>query len=1280
MNKLKNIFKDKILDIKRFIADHIKISAFFAVLVFSFSVYFIAFADTTAKYKVSNVNVVYSMSGDVTASRTLPNFGTLNYTANVTYELESGTPSTDDTITTYVDVYIPNTFTATVASATELTDNAISGYKHYFISSSSGDLSRGDSIPITISNINDLVGGSTFSPIISVRRNENVRTENDISSEFKNVLVTSNLNYGMKVFTGPLKKASSDNKVIIPVGVMVYLPYNAATGIKGLKNISSLKYSINNNIGGNNIALSSSNYTYDASAKSTYSVNGLPIGNDSGRNISVNNNEVSISNISLNLNNKYSEGSEFGIPENSIVVSSNIFLYEYTISSDTTSTVTATSMNLTSVASSISINLYKSVTVGEFESKVDFQNPNETEPSTDLTELYYGQSFTFYVSNNYVTGTTPTGDALSNLITNIKVDEHIKNVEIKNIYLNGTSVLSDYSGGIKYYKGSWNGVNLLACGYGEKTLEMAMNLYGGPCTVGQSFDESTASEEGITLIKFDSSTVSNFSLAPSSKLVFEVSGKIEDNYDLVSNQLQIVTNSTTNVALNNSAISTYYLGKTANTSDEATAKNPNNYVKGTTNALLGNTISVVAGSTSSIDAKTYLASSDNSENSDTNNNVLTEQTSFYAGRDEPIIWRFHPVTNLGGQTSITEITAAITIPKINNYKYLEFSDAFLPKSKDPIFTATSLSTSMPYEEQKCSSDESNSCKYVRGTNSSGETTYTFTITNGSNDNISSFLNNGIFIKTNIDLIANTGEVSIPFELKYKFNSPSTTSAEGITSESTPNTTNGKTNIRVIRGAITNAGTLKLDNTEPAISMQAEKNTKYTYFMNSIINTTGTRFEIINILPYNTETNKTFSGTYTVDLNTLPDGYKAYYISGDLNAERNIETIKDSSDWTLWDGTSLSNTNTIAIKIKLEDQTITSNDIPLYFGGEKNSLSINITPIDNEYGDSYRNTFYMYADKIYDTKESILSIFNRTISGLVFEDFDYDGFYSLGENVLKDLSVELYNISGDSIESISSDSDYSSSGVLVGDAIYTTDTGYKFDKLSAGYYYLKITFNSDKYEVTDYEKEDYSMGANYDGNSKFKKGSEDNIAISKLLSLDSSENLNYSNINLGLKLKQSFLVSIDKYIKNIKVTRDGTTESTDYDHAKQVKLDFRDLNNTTFEVTYGFDIKNLRYYPGYVGAIIEAIPQEMLFDSNMPENVGWQEADNLLYYNGLAETLIMPDETYSFEIKLTIPENLAGDFINVISVGDLRMLETIESSTTSDLEETISTLGITTKSE
>ena len=47
---------------------------------------------------------------------------------------------------------------------------------------------------------------------------------------------------------------------------------------------------------------------------------------------------------------------------------------------------------------------------------------------------------------------------------------------------------------------------------------------------------------------------------------------------------------------------------------------------------------------------------------------------------------------------------------------------------------------------------------------------------------------------------------------------------------------------------------------------------------------------------------------------------------------------------------------------------------------------------------------------------------------------------------------------------------------------------------------------------------------------------------------------------------------------------------------------------------------------------------------------------------------MPDEKYYFQIKLSLSGEEAGDYINVISAGDLKLMETTESGIEENNEE------------
>lgn len=1291
MSKFKNIIRDKILNLKRFFLDNRKSSTFLVILIMSLGIYFVAFAQNEPTFTLENINVLLSTDTDVKEDKSMPNFGTLAYDIN--YNINSS--DTEAAIpAVYVHVLVPDDFKANISG--KLQENKITidskVYNHYILQFNPTKYGE-NTCKIVFSNLNQLNDETNFSPIISISLNTSISTDvkNILPDDIKTIKLTSVLDYRLKVFSGGSFK--KDGKVYLPVGVMTYLPYNETTGIKGLKNVKNVEYTISNNIDTSvltNLKVldqTFEEYSNSAEFNKDYKINGLPITKSlSNGNITLTENNVTISNINLDLENTYGEN-EIDLNPEIIVITSNVFLYEVTLTSDIDYIFSATNKNLDRT-SNINGTIYNSKVVGTFEPKVVFENPIDSIVSNKSKNLHYGQNFNFYVSNNYATKTNEVeGDSLDNITTYIKLDSNLKDVEVKDIFLGGENITEKYKNKIEYYKVPWETANFTVdssatfCSNttSSLTLEQKMNLFGGPCAIYTAFNSSKveAKTDGITVIKFSTP----ITIKRGESLVFLVNSKIKDDNSLIDKKIQIVTNSTSSVSLDNNSKITYYLGSKINTSDIETIKNKDSYIKekvcqeGTDcyDGLLGNTINILGGVINSVDSKTYINSK-----SEENEDIVQKLDSFYAGRDEPIVWRFLPSSSKGTSTETKTVYADIEIPKINGYEYLNFESAYIPESETSIFSEIDSESSNHFDKINCSltSADSNGCTYEIIQNKDN-IVYRFKIENTLllPKLVSYFETNGLFFETNIDLIASTGEINLSNNFQYDLETKITEEQKIVTKSNISNN-NALTNILVIRSKVANAGSLQINEEIPTSTLQTDLNQKYKYIMNSIITGEVNSVELINILPYNTETEKKFNGTYTVSINALPNNCVAYYLPFIEGIDRNVNSIKNSDNWVKYNGEELNNEEVIAIKITTTDKFDNSTR---YFGGTKNGISINITPKGNQYKDYYENTFYVITnDKIYDTKSSVLSTFNRQISGIVFEDYDNDGFYSLGETILKDLNIELYKISSENFSKLEKDSaieEYIKYGELVGEEILSTDEGYKFEKLSEGYYYVKIKFDSDYYNLADFEKIDYSLGNGATKNSKFKLGEETNFAYSKILRLNSSDSITNPNINLGLKIKQSFAVDINKYIKNIKVIKSTGTENYDYDKAKQVKLDFRDLMDTTFEVTYGFDITNTRYYPGYIGAIIEAIPQEMIFDPSLSENVGWEQVEGLLFYNGLNDTLILPDKTYSFEIKLKIPENMAGDFINIITVGDLRILETNSSTNNNQLEETISNLEI-----
>ena len=130
--------------------------------------------------------------------------------------------------------------------------------------------------------------------------------------------------------------------------------------------------------------------------------------------------------------------------------------------------------------------------------------------------------------------------------------------------------------------------------------------------------------------------------------------------------------------------------------------------------------------------------------------------------------------------------------------------------------------------------------------------------------------------------------------------------------------------------------------------------------------------------------------------------------------------------------------------------------------------------------------------------------------------------------------------------------------------------------------------------------------------------------------------------------------VDKYITNVTVTSNKGVQSYDYEKQNKVKIDVKNLKNTSFRVSYLIELENSRYFPGTIGNIIETIPEGMTFNPNLPENDGWYESEGNLYYKDLNKTMIMPGEKYYITIVLDLVTNNGGDYINFVAATDLKI--------------------------
>ena len=460
----------------------------------------------------------------------------------------------------------------------------------------------------------------------------------------------------------------------------------------------------------------------------------------------------------------------------------------------------------------------------------------------------------------------------------------------------------------------------------------------------------------------------------------------------------------------------------------------------------------------------------------------------------------------------------------------------------------------------------------------------------------------------------------------------------------------------------------------------DANGSFTYNMKATnLSDSNANVELLYILPFDgdslgEESGSKYNGTISTAIDgTLPTGYKVYYTKDSAKTILNNEIGSGNVNWAEWKSYNAAASGITAIKI-VSTSEIASG---AYFAGNS-GINLKFTTKGNKEADIYYNNFYALHKNgqvcsdddckttstglnVYSSNVTSSSVYNRTISGFAFVDADYDGFSTDTDDRVKDIAVDLYRTTAKIEDSKKPLTVISDTDEKVAETTTDSNGRYSFSGLKSGNYYVKYTFDCDKYTTTEKNKVDNTKGDTSTIDSDAEMMSGTCAAVSNIITLDNNR-INSSNIDLGLRVRQVFDVSVNKYITNVTVTSNKGVESHDYDRKKQVRLDLKNLKNTSFKVVYTIELENTKYFPGTVGNIIESIPDGMTFDPNLAENDGWYENDGLLYYSNFDSTLLMPGEKYYITIALNLVTDSGGSYVNFVSVNDLQVQSVVSDLT------------------
>lgn len=1238
----------------------------------------------------------------------------IDYTLGFKDGISDGDTSTDTTRNVIIDLLIPSVQNINVKSELSSTPEGSSSeiitinnvdYAYYELTYTDQSMINSNSINIVLSDIN-LKNGEKIFPIIRVREStdedvtnitdiEDLNSINILNSANDTITVTAVDKLDVKLYPGTIKSNKETGVTGIPIGILLYIPNDPIKGIKGVQVPSSIEYNLDIKYteGDGNITYLDKG-DYDQTKFTISSLYEFPNSYTGGKNSNIGYEEIETTsgykktykikfeNINYNTQTVNINAGLENSEENIVTyVSSNIFAInsEKTVNSDAT-----LEFKMNNSTTNVLDNYVPFV--GDYLSKIDFINYSNITASSGNNVIFensgeatYNYNEEFYIQDTITYG-EKSGDVLNDGLTNyIKIDNSMVKLidvgsledETLNYYVSITSSNENQNTDTSIVKasygvGEWNASNFKikegAPSYCPKTTsklskESLMNYYGGPCIEEvegkiewfDSIDDAAYADENnrnkIIIFKLDFDD----KYYPATKTIVRLKGKMVSNTSNVGKTTQIVSRGTT---IDDGNI--YYLSETPRKSVSSQEQDLNyikteydsNYemIEGTNapSAKYGNTILVTP-------FKVALSDIEVRDKNDSLKNTI------YSGITDPVSIRITPI--------ISKSDPDATFKNLTLSIYLPAELELTTEKKDKVLTYIGEATinDRKYNEYQYIYSE-NDIKY--GTASVVDSLL-----------IHAYIDISVQDSTISDIIAIV-------DAEMKTNKDTAEVFESVSS----------------RKSRTKSATVTLKNTnvistigKMLSSIYFEKNGEMIYNMRAAnLSGTATNLSLVKVIPYSGDglgEGSEFDGSISVRLEKeLPTGYEVYYTKENSKTILNNELNSvNSNKWVKWTNYTKNTNGITAIKI-VSTNKIKNNG---YFV-DKNGINLIMKTSENKDGNEYYNNFYMISNEknICNGEEncdstaeiavpnasniSYASVYNRSISGYVFEDYDYNGFYDNGEKRLSNIAVEIYKVNssdpgfdigeieiGFNTGSSTNSNDETSSKPnveLIGETTTDKNGYYSFKGIEQGNYYIKYTYDCDKYTLTEKNKIDVNLGDTSQIDSDASPGAGTCEAISNTISLDNN-NVKVTHIDMGLRIRQNFGVTIKKYITNVVVNSNRGTESYDYDKESKVKIDVKNLKNTSFRVTYKFEIENSKYFPGTIGTIIDQIPDGMTFDSAIAANDGWYENNGKLYYSKLAGTLILPDEKYYMTLVLDLKTDNGGTYINFVSAQDLNVMET-----------------------
>lgn len=265
-----------------------------------------------------------------------------------------------------------------------------------------------------------------------------------------------------------------------------------------------------------------------------------------------------------------------------------------------------------------------------------------------------------------------------------------------------------------------------------------------------------------------------------------------------------------------------------------------------------------------------------------------------------------------------------------------------------------------------------------------------------------------------------------------------------------------------------------------------------------------------------------------------------------------------------------------------------------------------------------------------------------ISGIAWLDEDKNGIKDNDESILQGVEVILLNKDGEIVKDSNNEEI----------ATITTITGtYKFNNLQAGEYIIAFKYDTEKYALSKYQVEGALKEENSDVISKELVINNKTMLVgaTDIIKIQTSD---IQNIDIGLVQNAKFDLRLEKYVSKVIVTNDQESTTYNFEDAALAKVEIaaKQLEKSSILVQYQIKVLNEGDVDGYVGDIIDYLPKELTFNSEMNPN-WYSDSQGNLHNVTLEKEPIKAGESKTVSLVLTkvLNNNSTGTIENLAEI-------------------------------